>query len=396
MQIHHDGNNSWLNPVVLKSICPIDVSFFPFDDQQCSLKFGSWAFDASGIDMKTPQPSGAPNSYYIPNGEWQLLSIESTRNEKKYQCCEVPFTDLTVKIKLRRHAINYTLTLIIPCALLSSLVFLGFVLPPESGERIGLSITVLLSVTVFQQLTSQIMPSHDFPYLAQYYLATILETGFSLVITTLILNLYHRSSRQMPWLVKKVVLHWLAPMLFCRKNKKYDDDEDDENEDRTNANDTQDVPQVKVDWQSNPLYVGCDHFLPSIMADSNGNASVVNGKVPKDNNRRGSKCRSSLRSSFRRGSEGEKDTISALGHSLNNAAFPLLSEDAAKQGRKVYEAVKKREREKKQRERDWLKAARVLDRLFLILFIIASLSTLVIIFFRAPRFSITKSDQHAG
>ena len=113
VQIHHDGNNSRLNPVLLKSICSIDVSFFPFDDQQCSLKFGSWAFDASGIDMKTPQPSGAPNSYYIPNREWQLLSIESTRNEKKYQCCEVPFTDLTVKIKLRRHAINYTLTRII-------------------------------------------------------------------------------------------------------------------------------------------------------------------------------------------------------------------------------------------------------------------------------------------
>ena len=99
------------------------------------------------------------------------------------------------------------------------------------------------------------------------------------------------------------------------------------------------------------------------MSDSNENAPVANGKVPKDNSRRGSKCRSSLRSSFRRGSKGEKDTISALGHSLNNAAFPLLSEDAAKQGRKVYEAVKKRERETK---RNWLKAARVLDRLFLI------------------------------
>ena len=56
-----------------------------------------------------------------------------------------------------------------------------------------------------------------------------------------------QKSRQMPWLVKKVVLHWLAPMLFCRKNKKYDDDEDDENEDGINENDLQDVPQVKVD-----------------------------------------------------------------------------------------------------------------------------------------------------
>jgi len=96
------------------------------------------------------------------------------------------------------------------------MIFLGFILPPESGERIGLSITVLLAMTVFQQLTSEIMPSYDFPILGQYYFAIILEIGASVVVTTMILNFYHRTNRKMPRWVKRLVIDWIATLVFLR------------------------------------------------------------------------------------------------------------------------------------------------------------------------------------
>ncbi|KAK3730838.1 hypothetical protein QZH41_009948, partial [Actinostola sp. cb2023] len=47
----YDGKCTWLNPAIFKSICSVDVTYFPFDEQQCKLKFGSWSFDISKVDL---------------------------------------------------------------------------------------------------------------------------------------------------------------------------------------------------------------------------------------------------------------------------------------------------------------------------------------------------------
>lgn len=389
VHIHSDGRHSWLNPVVFKSICELDVSYFPFDDQECRLKFGSWAHDASKLITKSTVQSNNANSYYIRNGEWKLLSIKTQENKKYYQCCKNPFADVTVTMWIRRQAINYAFTLILPCALLSSLVVLGFILPPESGERIGLSITVLLAVTVFQQLTSQIMPPYDFPYLAQYYLATIMETAISLVITTLILNLYHRSNRRMPGWVKKVLLDGLAPVLFCQRTKKLRDDDDE---------------SLDADLISPKTFENkCAASVPEVIVDSNGRKPFHNDQETSfdsdtDTIENGDCYAGSDSPSYstrvRRKFNGIKlcrrskhpSAKSAICKSLQSTAFALLDRET---GTKMeqYEKKKRRELERKRRAREWLKAARTLDRLFFILFVIISTATLLVIFFRAPRFS---------
>lgn len=43
--VTHDGVVFWPPPVKLRSSCKIDITYFPFDDQKCRLKFGSWTYD---------------------------------------------------------------------------------------------------------------------------------------------------------------------------------------------------------------------------------------------------------------------------------------------------------------------------------------------------------------
>ncbi len=38
---HWTGKVVWEPPAVFKSMCPIDVEWFPFDRQSCLLKFGT-------------------------------------------------------------------------------------------------------------------------------------------------------------------------------------------------------------------------------------------------------------------------------------------------------------------------------------------------------------------
>ncbi|GAA6091571.1 cholinergic receptor, nicotinic, alpha 11 [Tachysurus ichikawai] len=85
--------------------------------------------------------------------------VPGTRNEVFYDCCKEPYPDVTFVITIRRRTLYYALNLLIPCVLLSSMTLLIFVLPADSGEKISLGITVLLSLTVFMLLVAEIMPA---------------------------------------------------------------------------------------------------------------------------------------------------------------------------------------------------------------------------------------------
>ncbi|KAF0773433.1 acetylcholine receptor subunit alpha-like isoform X3 [Aphis craccivora] len=53
--IYHVGLVEWKPPAIFKSSCEIDVEFFPFDEQTCVLKFGSWTYD--GFKVPLPYPN---------------------------------------------------------------------------------------------------------------------------------------------------------------------------------------------------------------------------------------------------------------------------------------------------------------------------------------------------
>ena len=50
--LHSDGRVVWTPPVIFSSSCEIDVEFFPFDEQACFLKLGSWTHDGYQVSMK--------------------------------------------------------------------------------------------------------------------------------------------------------------------------------------------------------------------------------------------------------------------------------------------------------------------------------------------------------
>ena len=81
-----------------------------------------------------------------------------TRNEVIYNCCVEPFPDIMFYVRLRRRVKYYFMNIIIPCIILSFLCLAGFLLPPESGEKITLGLSVLLTITVFMLMVADKMP----------------------------------------------------------------------------------------------------------------------------------------------------------------------------------------------------------------------------------------------
>ncbi|XP_057683232.1 cholinergic receptor, nicotinic, alpha 11 isoform X2 [Corythoichthys intestinalis] len=216
--VNSSGFAEYLPPGIFMSTCNVDVRWFPFDIQKCVLKFGSWTYDGLLLDL---QMNDADISGYMPNGEWDLIGVPGTRNEIFYDCCKEPYPDVTFNVTIRRRTLYYALNLLIPCMLLSSMTLLIFVLPADSGEKISLGITVLLSLTVFMLLVAEIMPatSDSVPLIGQYFASIMIIVGMSVIATVVVLQYHHHDPNggNMPKWVKLVLLQWVAWFLRMKR-----------------------------------------------------------------------------------------------------------------------------------------------------------------------------------
>uniref|UniRef100_A0A8C9RH29 Neuronal acetylcholine receptor subunit alpha-7 n=1 Tax=Scleropages formosus TaxID=113540 RepID=A0A8C9RH29_SCLFO len=216
--VNSSGFCQYLPPGIFVSTCNVDVRWFPFDIQRCELKFGSWTFDGWLLDL---QMNEADISGYMPNGEWDLLGVPGNRNVVFYDCCKEPYPDVTFIVTIRRRTLYYALNLLIPCVLLSSMTLLIFLLPANSGEKISLGITVLLSLTVFMLLVAEIMPatSDSIPLIGQYFASTMIIVGMSVVATVMVLQYHHHDPNggDMPKWVQVILFQWVAWFLRMKR-----------------------------------------------------------------------------------------------------------------------------------------------------------------------------------
>jgi len=217
--IFSDGSVVWLSPHILKSVCKMDVTYFPFDDQYCKMVFASWAYHGAHVNV-TQTGTAGDLANYSPSGELQLLSFKVTRNVKKYNCCLEPYPELTYTLHLRRRARFFLMNTIVPSTLISFLAFLSFSLPPDSGERIGLVITTLLSLAVFMMIISDQIPptSEVFPLLQKFLTAVMFEIGIALMANCIVISWASRDEPPSK-LIKKIFGFEFFKSLLRKQNK---------------------------------------------------------------------------------------------------------------------------------------------------------------------------------
>lgn len=137
--MYNDGTVMWIPQGIYKSSCSIDITHFPFDEQRCKMKFGSWTYDGAKLDVHFyDNGTGFDFGDYIESNEWDIKEFTAKKNIKKYNCCPEIYPDLTFSMVLKRKVAFYNYILILPCVLLSSLTLVLFWLPPESPAKMQL------------------------------------------------------------------------------------------------------------------------------------------------------------------------------------------------------------------------------------------------------------------
>uniref|UniRef100_A0AAF5PZ08 Uncharacterized protein n=1 Tax=Wuchereria bancrofti TaxID=6293 RepID=A0AAF5PZ08_WUCBA len=242
--LRYDGEVTWEPPAIFKSLCQIDVRWFPFDEQRCHFKFGSWTYSQDLLDLEllggephyelevsangevdniTIVDDGIDLSDYYPSVEWDIISRVAKRRTKNYaSCCpDEAYIDIMYYLELRRKPLFYTVNLVFPCVGISFLTILVFYLPSHSGEKVTLCISILVTLTVFYLLLTEIIPatSISLPLIGKYLLFTMVMVTLSVIVTVISLNLHFRkpTTHRMPEWVKWFFLKALPKILFMRQ-----------------------------------------------------------------------------------------------------------------------------------------------------------------------------------
>ncbi|GMT17017.1 hypothetical protein PFISCL1PPCAC_8314 [Pristionchus fissidentatus] len=197
--VYHDGMVNYIPPGVFKISCKVDITWFPFDEQLCYMHFSSWTYHRGAIDLQLG--SSRDNnpamdiSTYVKNGQWHLVSAPSTREETVYTCCPEVYPFVRFYVHLRRRTLYYIFNVIIPSIIITLMTLLTFILPPhDMSEKIGHQTTVVLSVSFFLTVVSEMVPrtSESVPLLAIFFCTVTCIVSSSASFTILVLNMRYR------------------------------------------------------------------------------------------------------------------------------------------------------------------------------------------------------------
>ncbi|XP_078000551.1 neuronal acetylcholine receptor subunit alpha-4-like [Glandiceps talaboti] len=225
VQIFPNGHIMKVTPGILRTPCLMDITYFPVDRQRCYFEFGLWKYFDRLVELYTGKDE-APKENYIANVEWEFLSSSAEANKKSFLTMEGgndSFTSIIITIDIQRKPLYYVLNVILPCIVVSVLSTVSFCLPSSSPEKLDLSISLLLTMYVFNLLVIDLLPatSSSVPYLTRYLLFNMSMIGCSVASTMLVLKVHKRQSndRKMPQWIRKVFLEKLATILFVHVRK---------------------------------------------------------------------------------------------------------------------------------------------------------------------------------
>jgi hypothetical protein len=204
VRVYFSGSVSWIPPVLVESTCDADVTYYPFDSQTCVIRYYIPGFYPPDLDLS---PGTVNMMQYDQNNLWDITGTSLTTTTNSYG-----FQEFHIQLQMERRSSYYIAGLILPICLMSFLQVMVYILPEESGERIGFSITVLLAVAVFLTIIQENLPEASEPSVSLLAYKLLGDVLIGALITTSAIfgsAIYHKDG-PVPTIVKR---------LFCTRQK---------------------------------------------------------------------------------------------------------------------------------------------------------------------------------
>ncbi|XP_071156570.1 neuronal acetylcholine receptor subunit non-alpha-2-like [Mytilus edulis] len=229
-RVENTGLVEWELPRIFVVHCDVDIRFFPFDKQSCLVELTSWAYSVDEL-VVTALYEEVQYEELRTNGEWTIESSQvETRNftEVKPGGAERSYSVIDFTIIIKRNPSHYISSTILPILATSVLSILVFILPVDSGEKVGYTLTVLLAEAVLLTLVQDSMPSSskNVSYLSVYLAMTLVLGVLCVILTVLVIRVHHRSPNiPVPQRINGLMLKMCIPLscwrgCCCSRGKK--------------------------------------------------------------------------------------------------------------------------------------------------------------------------------
>ncbi|XP_021345928.1 neuronal acetylcholine receptor subunit alpha-10-like isoform X2 [Mizuhopecten yessoensis] len=220
VSINSTGSVIFNFQAVITSRCTVDVTSFPFDEQMCSLTFGSWAYNDLDMDLHSKRSTGDLNTL-VPNVEWTVENFTATRHEQTFDCCEHPFPSVCYKIHMKRKPNFYVINLILPSMFVMTLTISVLIVPVESGEKLSFAVSLLLALAVFQLMLADNLPpsAETVPLIAGYFAISEGLVSFVCLMTIVVLNIHYKGEKELPVWVRRLFLGYLGRIVCVTQTR---------------------------------------------------------------------------------------------------------------------------------------------------------------------------------
>lgn len=131
----------------MKVRCKMNIAWFPFDEQLCSIVFGSWSHTSNCLNysMLNEHPSVKNLTEHL---EWKLIAYKPSRFEIKYEHWfdNNSFSEVKYKFLIRRKSLFVLQNYVTPAVILCTLTLVSFFIPFPQGDLYTYKIDICFKI----------------------------------------------------------------------------------------------------------------------------------------------------------------------------------------------------------------------------------------------------------
>ncbi|XP_019639789.1 PREDICTED: neuronal acetylcholine receptor subunit alpha-10-like [Branchiostoma belcheri] len=205
VRLHGNGTVVCRGQTILISGCQVDVTAFPFDSQSCPLRFGSWLYGWDELRWENLSFTAEMHK----EDDWDLIGFPVRSERMTHIGWREPHSELTVFLLIRRKPFFKVVELMLPCVLLQVLTFLGMLLPSAIPVRVQYNVTIFLVLILYLYSVESELPGNTatVPLIDIWFHNTMGLVGFSILFIVLVLKVHHKPlSDPVPAVVRRLLL----------------------------------------------------------------------------------------------------------------------------------------------------------------------------------------------
>ncbi|XP_070541680.1 neuronal acetylcholine receptor subunit non-alpha-2-like [Ptychodera flava] len=195
----------------LSSSCYLDMHYFPLDRQTCFLSFASTMYDSREVRLNVNTNISVEEVVHFSNHEWKVTDITNEVRSSNNSIVLGFDTFARYRLELQRVPTYYIMNIVIPSGMIFALSFCVFWLPPDCGERLSLSSTFLITLSVFHLLIGDVLPTNsNYSRLSVLLLLDMGMVSLTILVSVAMINIQRNAASNRP------VSPWIRKLFLTR------------------------------------------------------------------------------------------------------------------------------------------------------------------------------------